>query len=696
MELSVVFDLRELDRILRKPNLSSSETNLLDEFYVPLLDRSTIYKRAAGFFTSGLIALRPLAFANFVERAGTIQLICSPRLQASDVEALTTKASGELVTRETVVSELRAIYESNGAYQLLVRALSSMIHANVLNIRVLVPVREASRYMFHDKLGLFSDGENWVTFVGSGNETPPAWLPDGNHEYLTVFKSWDDRDRERIERHRYDFDRLWAGARGWRVIRQSSFEADLFEIAPPIDFHDSLDQIRYQASPTRSTSFQTTPEPKELRGYQNQVLQNWDLAGRRGIVAFATGGGKTLVAIEAIRRWQRNGRPALVLVPTAILHDQWMREIETEMPGSTVTPAGAGYPVKGREQLLRASLDKSIVVATFATAASSRFQKLLGEDTSQLLVVADEVHNAGQPSFERFLSTVRTGAALGLSATPERYGDPDGTGRIERFFGPVLQPTFTLAGAIEDGVLVPYEYDYRTATLNDQEQEEWDELTTSIRNQIGRNKSDDGPISEILKRLLIKRSRILKKAQEKIRITSDIVQEFLEPNDRWLIYCADQSQLSEVKASLQDLKIGQILEYHQNMRGSRSGTIDYFGSRTGVLLAIKCLDEGVNIPAVNKAVILASSTNPREYIQRRGRLLRRSSGKSRAHIWDCMVRNQDGRIISEGELIRGMEFAETSQSPDTLLYLRQEARESGYEHLNFEDETEDESEGDRE
>jgi superfamily II DNA or RNA helicase len=300
-------------------------------------------------------------------------------------------------------------------------------------------------------------------------------------------------------------------------------------------------------------------------------------------------------------------------------------------------------------------------------------------------VVADEVHNTGASGFEIFLTRVDAPARLGLSATPGRFGDPTGTDRILSYFGLELEPTYSLADALRDGVLTPYWYDYSSAILTAEEQGQYDKLTTRIRQMSAGRDSVAGEIPEALRFLLIRRARIVKEAQAKPGIALDLVRENWREGDRWLIYCANQGQLRSAKHALESLALTPVIEYHQAMPGSAPETISFFHDRPGILLAIKCLDEGVNIPAVNKAVILASSTNPREYVQRRGRLLRVAPHKRSSHIWDCMVRDMTGHIISEGELMRGIEFARLSQSPATVLRLESEAREGGYDLVEFEE-----------
>ena len=688
-------DLQDLDRSI-KSDYSSSEENLLDDFYVPMLDQSVIYRRAAGFFSSGLIALRPLAFANFVERLGVIDLICSPRIQRVDLDAFVSQPSVSVVTRSQVVEELRTLHSQDDKWRSLSIAMTSMIQSGVMNLRVLVPQIASETSIFHDKMGLLSDGTNWVTFVGSANETASAWLPDRNHEILEVFRSWSDRDKGRVMRHRYLFDRLWNGPRGWKMLRQWDFEEDLFEIAPPTDLASALERVASEAGGAQkpnafSGRIHARHKSTPLRQNQIEVVDNWEAGGHRGIVTFATGGGKSLVAIEAIRRWRRTGGSVLLLVPTSILLRQWLDDLTTELSDVPITAVGGGHQISGREMLIRTALQNSLVVATYRTAGTDRFRQLIREP-EKLLVVADEVHNSGQPSFVTFLDEVNAGARLGLSATPKRFGDPDGTSRLRAYFGSDLLPAFTLADAISSKVLVHYFYDYESVTLEMNEQDAYDDLTDRIRKLSYLADLGSGSVPDAIRFLLIRRARIVKNASGKPGVAARIVRDNWEPGDRWLIYCAEQSQLGKTKAMLEQLDRDQVIEYHQNMEGSREETIRFFTDRTGILLAIKCLDEGVNIPSINKAVILASSTNPREYIQRRGRLLRRSDGKEQAHIWDCMVRDRGGRIISEGELLRGIEFARTSESPATLLGLQHEAREGGYDVVDFEGDSDEVSE----
>jgi len=267
----------------------------------------------------------------------------------------------------------------------------------------------------------------------------------------------------------------------------------------------------------------------------------------------------------------------------------------------------------------------------------------------------------------RILREITAGGRLGLSATPERFGDPVGSALIFDYFGPVLEPEFTLRDALDANVLVPYEYDFITCRLTEDEQERWDDLSLRVAKDIARN---DGNLSEFALHLLRQRARISKSAEGKSKIARTVLQENYQDGDRWLVYCSDVNHLREVRAEIEDLPF-DVLEYHSQDSGDHSATLDYFTARGGVLLAIKCLDEGIDIPLINRALILASSTNPREYIQRRGRVLRRSPGKYGAQLFDVIVVNDQDKAITQSEATRAMDFAKDARNVGPLLYLEE-------------------------
>jgi superfamily II DNA or RNA helicase len=421
--------------------------------------------------------------------------------------------------------------------------------------------------------------------------------------------------------------------------------------------------------------------------HQANAIELWEKAGRRGVFEHATGSGKTFTAIEAIKKHLITGEPALVLVPSQLLHEQWKREILEEIPDASVLMAGSGH-IKWKDRgRLRSQTSSGlgmnrVVVATMQTASTDTFINGLSQG-DHLLIVADEIHQIGSPKNSIALS-IRSGASLGLSATPIRYGDPEGTQRIFTRFGPVIPPAITLQDAIAAGRLVNYEYFPHPVHLSDEESELWKKLTKQISFELAKSKKKDSSagLTDKAKMLLIQRSRIAKKARVKTGLATNVIKKEFKEGQSWLIYCEDSDQLNEMLLKLRAEGL-RPLEYHSNMSGDKVDALNWFKKFGGVLVSIKCLDEGVDIPAVSHAFILASSQNPRQFIQRRGRVLRKSAEKNIAVIHDAIVVPIDPESESEqisllkAELIRALEFANSALNKGAGADLRRIALEMG-------------------
>lgn len=654
-----------------KLGYSSSTDSLLDDFYSPALTLSTKYDRAAGYFASSLLALAPLAFSTFVENGGRMRLICSPHLTADDAAFFrgeNPSASTEDMAMETLHESLQALQMGNDLQQNLLRCLSSLIKTEVLQIKFAIPTHGTGLY--HDKVGIFRDTSgNSMSFVGSANETASAWSGLANHEQFETFRDWTGPESsERCRRHTLEFEETWRGLRrGLRIVPMERANSVIMSACPPEPIDEVLKQIR-----TTGPSKSRQKVAKKLRPYQDLAIENWRAQDSRGIISFATGGGKTLTALKALSDWTQNHGSGLVLVPTELLHGQWVEEIKDVLSEDTrILLAGAGAPKRRWLEQLRnytlpgTDLGPRVVVATYATAATMDFTRRAVQG-DHILVIADEVHNVGATTYRQFLDSFDAGARLGLSATPERFGDQPGTDAIFRYFGPVVDPVFSIKDAIESRVLVPYEYEFSTCTFTDEETSSWQEITKRIGKSIARS---GGEVSNHAFILLQQRARILKSAAAKSRVAAGIIERHHRHGDRWLVYCSDIAHIGEVREHLQPLNIPTV-EYHSQVGEERAPSLNFFTEQGGIMLAVKCLDEGVDIPAVNKALILASSSNPREYIQRRGRVLRRSDGKNAAQIFDVLVVDEDGAALATGELKRAIEFASHSRSLASVFELK--------------------------
>lgn len=664
-------------------------------FYVRCLREASTYDRAVGYFRSTVFLVVGPALIEFARRGGTIRMICSPDLDHGDVEQI---AVGYAQRSESIAATLIAQFDALLADRrtaFAARTLATLISTGSLEIKI--AERRDRRGIYHEKIGIFSDGlGNGVSFKGSTNETWSGWHSNGNFESIEVFCSWrGGLEAKRVARHSRHFETLW-----------SQQDPDIEVSAVPATVKEYMQ--RYAA--TKLDELITEPaqrEPTRRSPLPHQVsaIDAWKLQGRRGVFEHATGSGKTFTAIIAIREHLAEGKPALVLVPSRLLLEQWAKELRDEIPEAVMLLAGAGHGRwKGSSRLRGmtdsdASLGPRLVVAMMPTASSEEFRKGVSQG-DHLLVVADEVHQIGSPQNSLFLQ-VDAGSRLGLSATPQRYGDPEGTAKIFDYFGAVVPPPITLADAVATGRLVPYEYHPHPIHLTATEAEEWLKETKAIQLEIARSKTDAGGgkiLSERARMMLIKRARIAKKASAKIKLAADVLESEFETGQSWLIYCEDGGQLTDVLIALREKGMSPI-EYHSNMSGDRDATMDWFKSYGGILVSIRCLDEGVDIPAVSHALILASSQNPRQFIQRRGRVLRQAPGKALALIHDAIVtpvdpeNEKDQLGLLRAELVRAVEFANHALNRMAAAELREIAIKMGINPDDF-DEREGEEEDD--
>jgi len=635
---------------------------LIDEFYVPCLQESVRYDRAVGYFSSTLYQVVGLAFSDFVRRGGRMRLICSPALSPEDFETMKTADAIARRAHETVREDIEWLLARPEAVP-ATKLLATLITNGIIDVRI--AFAEHPRGLFHDKLGIFEDeAGRRVAFTGSANETWRAW--GLNSESFQVFCSWrNESELLRIRDESDYFREIWRGREpGIRTAHLEEVTTEQLKTIAEDDLDYAIEAVRTHESCERNRRAAGRP----LMEHQRLVLDDWETHGHHGIVNFATGAGKTLTAIEAIKRWTNLGGAAVVLVPGRDLHAQWMREIETELEDVQILPTGAGSNKADWVDLLpvftapgNPAGPRRVVVTTNHTFASPDFQRRL-KAGDHLLIVADEMHRAGSRSVLPALEATKCGATLGLSATYRRQFDTDGTDRLMKFFGPVLSPVIGLTEALMLGLLVPYDYRLHEVQLDDDELEQYETLTQKIGQLLNRGESasePDGP----LQMLLIRRARVLKHARQKVPAAAAILQDEYQAGDRWLVYCDDIDQLKSLSRQCQAAGL-PVLEFYSGMPSDRDAVIRSLREHGGIVIAIRCLDEGVDIPVTDHALILASSTVEREYIQRRGRVLRQAPGTAKvsAEIHDMLLVNPIGGALTKSEALRALEFVRLARN----------------------------------
>lgn len=616
-------------------------------------------------------------------------------LAGADIQALDAGYSARVdqILAARLLEEVRGVLRDEVLSE-PARVLAALVARGVLELQIAVlretDVRAAQGRIFHDKLGIFrDDAGNTVIFKGSMNETWKRLAADGNLESVDVAASWmGARDLERTRSEEQYFSELWTNRYPTLTVRPFPDVArkELVQAAAP-DCDAAIEELLNNKS--RGSSPDT--RGRTLRPHQAAGLASWVANDRRGILEFATGSGKTFTAITAIRdTLQQHKDVVIVIVPDQVLFAQWHKEL-TETTADfqpLILRAGAGHNA-WRENLgmWTAPGERArIVLVTVQTAASDDFRQRLTAG-NHLMLVADEVHRLGSPWNRNLLDERLFGARLGLSATPERAGDPVGTAALLDYFRDILEPRYTLDDAVRDGVLTRYFYRPHPVQLTDQELAQWQALSAELARLNGRAARENAApdLQERIKRLLIRRARIVKHADAKIPLALDVLRGEYRRGQRWIVYCEDLAQLNIVSQALLAAGI-QNLPFHSKMEGDRVETLRWLDVRGGVLVAIKCLDEGVDIPSVTHALILASSKNPREFIQRRGRVLRTASNKALAYVHDAIVSppprlpgDQDAGPdpIAAGELARAVNFALGADNPASAADLQQIAIDAG-------------------
>lgn len=653
----------------------SSISELLDDFYIPVLEHSVRYDRAAGFFSSAIFTAIEASLSKFVSNNGKLRIVCSPFLSLEDALAI----NGD-ITNVDVSDRLQKQLDdwdnavgNNSPSSILRRLIAN----ETLEIKIAVPVTGSG--MFHDKFGVFTDslGEQ-MAFEGSVNESLNGWTAYGNHEHFSVFKSWDPRVSDRVKYFEKNFQIYWNNlARRLRVLSSANLP-DVFKIrSSDLEEDEAIEKFKEGRKYRKNQVVPfSKPVQRDLQKHQINAINQWNENGKRGIIDFVTGGGKTVTALAIAREWLSNSLPCIILVPSEILVNQWISEIEIEIDSSLyqLAQVGAGVPSSTWAPIIRYGLDfkegnKSLlIVATYDSARTPSFLHQIGNTNPDLLIIADEVHSIGAKKSRVIMEQIDSRARLGLSATPERYGDEDGTKAIFDYFGEKIKPTFGIADAIAAGRLVEYNYSIHPVYLTNDETDAFDELTIRIRKALARN---DGKNDEVgyIDKLRRDRANIVKQAENKISVALEILHDYYSHFTHWLIYCNSLKQIDELRDALKEKGLTS-LTYHSGItKNMQEQTLAYFEQNGGILIAVHCLDQGVDIPKIDAAIVIASSTNPREYIQRRGRILRWSPGKYFADLHDTVTLTSRGDVALDSDISRAMEIARFARNGERVRIL---------------------------
>ncbi|MCL2311146.1 MAG: DEAD/DEAH box helicase family protein [Firmicutes bacterium] len=673
-----------------------------------------------GYFSSASFNVLSVGFARFICNGGNMRLYINQHLTEDDYILL---QNNQVVDFEEYILQsfcsLKTTLSKRDEH--FFKCLSYLIQNKRIEIKIVVPKDGG---VAHEKFGIFTDRNNdKVAFTGSMNLTAAALLK--NIETIECTCSWrSDDNQARVEISERDFLEIWSGENNnVLVFPADKFCQEIVQTYPQVDTDELLQQekdiIRELSKIAigeieigqiqiviREPHF-PDKYPTGARSYQIQAYEAWVKNNKQGIFAMATGTGKTITSLNcALNEYNSDGiYQLLILVPTIALVEQWIEEIKEFDFKNVITVYSENSQwrqqiVKLADKVSRGKKANFVIVSTYQSFTNADFQQILPDLPENMIVIADEAHNIGSELVRRIFRTLHIKKRIALSATPSRIYDEEGTAELESFFNdnPPYTYNFPMSRAIEEERLMKYCYYPKMVYLNDDEMQEYAAITEQLM-RLFDNSTGEYKDSQKAKKLLMLRKRILHKADDKIRVFKEIITGIGKEKLKYcFVYVPEGKKMFDSDDALLSLKTDNDSEYElfeeniikkmldttkeifptitcntytgKNNKTERKAILQGFEKgQINVLFAMKCLDEGVDVPRAEYGIFASSTGNPRQFIQRRGRLLRRHPDKTFAHIYDMVVvpdfqsqyysRDfwQMERNLVKGELMRVAYFA---------------------------------------
>jgi superfamily II DNA or RNA helicase len=693
-----------------KRSYDSDADDILNDFYIPALAVATFYNRLAGFFSSSSLAIAARGILGLIENNGTMKIIASPKLNENDLQVMMDAGGNdEKFIEEKLLSELTEIRDDFTRDHVF--ALGWMLANNKLEIKVAISYDHEGRPIsindaqqsgiFHQKVGILSDIDgNTITFSGSVNETAMGWL--GNVEEFKVFRSWELIEEEYLKTDLIKFNNYWSDdCQRLRVIPvPDAVRKRLIEIAPTNIKDINLSRWNIINSSKKKIN--------KLYDYQICAIDNWMNSDEKGIFEMATGTGKTFTALGCLKEIYKKYQETLVVItcPYQHLGQQWKREIDkfgiqydTMINADAINSSWKNQLTDAITEMSLGYKKRIIIITTHRTFSSTIFKNIIQNTKGKFktFLIADEVHGLGASNAMTGLISEYV-ARLGLSATPKRWYDSVGTGAIYDYFGGVVYE-FNLDKAINSintatgrTYLTPFRYIPIFTSLTEEELEEYNKITKTLSKKYNQNKSNIEKL-KFIELLIFKRANIIKDAENKLLVLENVLSEINNSMDGTLIYCSTK-QIDHVMKALSTKNIHSHRftmeestkpEKQYGNISERDFILKMFGAnKYKILVAMKCLDEGIDIPSARNTILMASSGNPREYIQRIGRVIRRYPDKSESRIYDIIVIPTLNKLSAElkflelkilkKELERYEEISKLSINPAESLLKIQEIK----------------------
>lgn len=695
----------------------SDVNDMPKDVLIPILRETVTYKRAVGFFSTSALVTLSVGLFDMAQRGGQVKVICSPKLSDEDIKAI----EFGYETREKVLERALVINLTspiNEFQEERLNLVATMVASGMMEFKVAFVENFTGKNMYHEKYAVFIDEEgNRICHTGGVNESENAY--NENFDSLFMFCSWkDDSQQEGARLIEEDFDRLWENnTEKLSVIPfpQIAIDKLLQYKRDVVDW--KTDEKEFLVSKILKTEPKFhIPANVRLREYQEKAIAKWFEQNCSGIFSMCTGAGKTYTALACMVELAETLKEKLavfIVCPYIHLVGQWEEDVVEW--GITPIIAHSKSPQKDWESRIRRAVRRFVTdgtpficITTNDTFQGDKLHPFVERipDGSNTLLIIDEAHNFGAERLSLSLPD-HFKFRIALSATIRRHMDKSGTARLFDYFGDECI-TYGLEQAIDEGALVHYEYYPIPVYLDEDEQEEFVALSNELKRYLI---SENGKLklSEAAKPVIYKRTRLLAKARQKIDLLMSLIEPYRTDNNI-LVYCGatknedDSGEIRQIDLVTNKLRSEygmsvQRFTAEENLI-ERQRIKHYFSEGVyQAITAIKCLDEGVNIPGIKLAFILSSSRNPKEFIQRRGRLLRTAPGKEKAYIYDFVTLPRDlddvypgdydsDRTVVLGEMARINEFGKLADNKATAHILMNRIMDSYGIDIDIEEEME--------
>jgi superfamily II DNA or RNA helicase len=655
------------------------------EFYLTAFSNSKSVDLLLGYFSFSAINVLAIGFTQFLANGGKMRVVANNILSKKDKETiLKAEEPGPndgLIDLEDI-RILRYVLDDYGKH--FFECMAWLIKNQRIEI-VLVKPKETLG-IAHYKAGIFDDGENQVMFSGSCNFTAYGMVE--NLERLDAYLSWENsRSSKKIAELKQDFESLFTKTdRSVDYIPVKEVEEAILSEYGNKDLQQLLtsqvDLLRMRkklsASKRLSKLLKETEEHLEdlaskprfpyasgPRDYQKEAYKNWVANDYKGIFAMATGTGKTLTSLNCLlNEFTKSGTyKAVIIVPTIALVKQWKKECHKFNFKNIITVSSRekwDNKISFFNTASRFTSTSFIIIITYASFHRKKFQAYFQNLDKNTLLIADEAHNLGAGKVAKTLKTIHLQKRIGLSATINRKYDDEGNKLIQEFFNdkPPYVIEYSMKLALEKGVLCQYKYYPHLVELDSDELNQYAEISKRLMRYFDSATGTYKKAPEV-EMLLLMRKRIIHKAKNKLPVFQKILkEEFAERGNLHytLIYVPegkdpeydildehaedeeDAKLIHEYTRAVSDVDFSvMVKQYTSSIKGRDAILEDFEEGKLHVLTSMKCLDEGVDVPRSELAIFCASTGNPRQFIQRRGRVLRTHDDKSMAIIHDLVV-----------------------------------------------------------